>query len=407
MSDRKRYAIVTPYHREEKWLVERCIRSVLAQTRSADHFLIADGFPQDWIDDEPVRHLKLDREHANFGNTPRTIGALLAVSEGYDGIGFLDADNWLQEDHVSRCIEASERNEDCDYVIAQRNLCRLDGSVMDIADPPIATHVDTSCFFLLPRSYQIIPHFALMPIELSPICDRVFYWALKAEKLKPQVVRERTVNYYSKWPDHYRKAGDTPPPDVTHRIDFERMRDWLQSCTPRQLEIILRRCGSPAVLEHLVTFPRACQLHQEGQFEEAERLYESILNADPDSPNVLQLLGVLYARRGDHERAAELIGRAVALDPDNAVACYNHGKALRDANRYEEALASCDRAVALQPESVEAWNSRGAVLQDLGRLNEAIHSFDRALAINPAHTSSRDNRAKALRDLNNAEAAAG
>jgi hypothetical protein len=36
-----------------------------------DHIVIADGLPQDWINDEPVRHIKLDTSHNNFGNTPR------------------------------------------------------------------------------------------------------------------------------------------------------------------------------------------------------------------------------------------------------------------------------------------------------------------------------------------------
>jgi tetratricopeptide (TPR) repeat protein len=225
----------------------------------------------------------------------------------------------------------------------------------------------------------------------------VFYWALKAGKLKPQVVPERTVNYYCKWPEDYRKAGEMPPPEATHRIGYERMRDWLKGQNPRQLEIIVRLCGSEAVLGRLITFERACQLHREGEFEQAELLCRSILTADPDYPGVLHLLGLLYARRGDYEQAADLFGRAVALVPNDGLACYNHGKALRDANRHEEALASYDRAVALMPESVEAWNNRGAILQELGRLDEAVQSFDRALAINSTHTSSRRNRAKALR----------
>ena len=260
MDTDKRYAIVTPYYKEERCLLERCIRSVCAQTVPADHLLIADGFPQDWIDDEPVRHLKLDRNHADFGNTPRTIGALLAVSEAYDGIGFLDADNWLETNHVASCIEASERSEDCDYVIAQRNLCRPDGSVINVADLPISILVDTSCFFLLPGSYHVIPHFLLTPIELAPICDRVFYWALKAGKLNPQVVQEKTVNYHCLWPETYRRAGETPPREATRRIDYRRIREWLKAQSPRQLEIISRRCGSKIVLGGPSTKPVTCEL---------------------------------------------------------------------------------------------------------------------------------------------------
>ena len=182
MSDRARFAIVTPYYQEEKWLLERCIRSVREQTLRADHIMVADGFPQDWIDGEGVRHIRLDRAHADYGNTPRTIGALLAVSAGYEGIGFLDADNWYELEHVARCAEAAGRSEACDYVIAQRHLRRPDGSIIKFDEPPPSRFADMSCFFLLPGSYHVIPHLALTPQQIAPVCDRVFYAALKAEK---------------------------------------------------------------------------------------------------------------------------------------------------------------------------------------------------------------------------------
>ena len=242
MTGRKRYAIVTPYHKEERWMLERCIRSVKTQTTPADHFMIADGHPQDWIDGENLRHVRLDREHSDYGNTPRTLGALLAVSENYDGIGFLDADNWLEPDHIATCVAASSRNENCDYVIARRNLCRPDGSVIDIEERDNSL-VDTSCFFLLPGSYHAIPHFLLTPREFSPICDRVFYSALKAKKLQAETAERKTVNYHCMWKGTYLRAGETPPPDTRPEPDLDGMKNWLASRTARQLDLIHRRIG--------------------------------------------------------------------------------------------------------------------------------------------------------------------
>src|SRR5690348_4286605 len=114
MGGNGRYAVVTPYYKEERWLLERCMNSVRTQSLPADHFLVADGFPQDWLDHEPVRHIRLDRNHRDFGNTPRGIGALVAIGEGYDGIALLDADNWFESHHIEECVAASGRSE-CDY----------------------------------------------------------------------------------------------------------------------------------------------------------------------------------------------------------------------------------------------------------------------------------------------------
>ena len=96
----RRYVFITPYYKETRAVLEQCIASVRSQSVRADHILIADGFPQDWIDQINVRHVRLDRAHADWGNTPRCIGALMAAAEGYDGIAFLDADCWLEQDHL-------------------------------------------------------------------------------------------------------------------------------------------------------------------------------------------------------------------------------------------------------------------------------------------------------------------
>ena len=41
-----RYAFVTPYYKEARDCLERCVASVRRQTVRADHILVADGFPR-------------------------------------------------------------------------------------------------------------------------------------------------------------------------------------------------------------------------------------------------------------------------------------------------------------------------------------------------------------------------
>ncbi len=243
-----RFAIVTPYYREARSILERCVQSVRQQTLAADHLLVADGFPQAWLDTEPVRHVKLDRSHGNNGNTPRGIGALIAIAEGYQGIGFLDADNWFEPRHVELCVRAAadareKAGVDVDYVIAQRYLRRLDETIIPIPDEPPAEHVDTSCFFMLPGSFGVIPYFGTMPSQLSPICDRIFYGAIRAQGLKAALVPERTVNFQYLYQPTYRALGEVPPPGAKPRPDFGFIRAWLDSLSPRELLIASRRSG--------------------------------------------------------------------------------------------------------------------------------------------------------------------
>jgi cellulose synthase/poly-beta-1,6-N-acetylglucosamine synthase-like glycosyltransferase len=103
-------AVITPYYKESRAWLERCLDSVAAQSHPCTHIVVADGHPQDWIDERPVRHLRLDRPHADYGDTPRALGGLMAANEGFDAICFLDADNWYGRHHVLSCLRLAQQH---------------------------------------------------------------------------------------------------------------------------------------------------------------------------------------------------------------------------------------------------------------------------------------------------------
>jgi hypothetical protein len=239
--------MVTPYYQEEKWLLQRCIESVSNQSVPCDHLLVADGFPQAWIDLLPLRHIKLDRSHGDNGNTPRGIGALLAVAEGYDGIGFLDADNWLDANHIEVCLAAASTCEGgslyCDYVIAQRRFCRPDETVMPIAEE--IGHVDTSCFFFLRGGFSVLPRWAMMPKPMAPACDRIFLMMLEQRPFRRARAQQVTVNFHCRYESCYRSLGETPPADAKPSADGRQIGAWLRSLSPRDREIAYRLAVVP------------------------------------------------------------------------------------------------------------------------------------------------------------------
>ncbi|MGH6781882.1 MAG: glycosyltransferase family 2 protein [Sphingomonadaceae bacterium] len=237
--------IVTPYYRESKALLERCIASVAAQADAVEHVLVADGHPQDWIDDLPVRHIKLDRAHANFGNTPRAMGMMLGIAEGYGAIAPLDADNWLEPDHVAACRSAAAEMPGCDYVITGRSFRRPDGSVMPVPEEPIDRHVDTSCFYFLPSSYWLLPLWGTMPQPVSPLCDRVFYHALKTRGLRAALTERATMNFHVTVRGFFTELGEVPPPEAKDPPDFAAMQAWVDGLDEAGLADASRRAGVP------------------------------------------------------------------------------------------------------------------------------------------------------------------
>ena len=91
-------AVITPYFNESAFILERCIVSVKNQQYGkCDHFLIGDGVYNKFIDQFPsIRHFSLNKNFANNGNTPRGFGCMIAITEEYDAIFLLDADNWFE-----------------------------------------------------------------------------------------------------------------------------------------------------------------------------------------------------------------------------------------------------------------------------------------------------------------------
>src|SRR5438552_18416058 len=89
------------------------------------------------------------------------------------------------------------------------------------------------------------------------------------------------------------------------------------------------------------TLERALAVNQQGQLEQAEVFYRTILKQAPNHFDALHLLGVIEAQRKNFEAAVLLIGQALKLNAMSAPAHANIGHALRNLKRHEEALASC------------------------------------------------------------------
>ena len=60
----------------------------------------------------------------------------------------------------------------------------------------------------------------------------------------------------------------------------------------------------------------AQQHHIAGRLSQAESIYQQILQADPNQPVALHLLGVIAHQMGINDIAVDLITRALAIKPD-------------------------------------------------------------------------------------------
>jgi predicted Zn-dependent protease with MMP-like domain len=146
------------------------------------------------------------------------------------------------------------------------------------------------------------------------------------------------------------------------------------------------------VEEALLSFDEA--LAVEPDFKEAkleksqllldEERYEDVLTtlASEDSPDALPLLALALYQLGEHEEADTVLKKALAAEDRPEL---RHLEALLHLQRgeREEALVSVARALELEPELAEGYHARGLALTQLGRLEEADAAFARAAELDP------------------------
>src|SRR6266513_2295903 len=147
--------------------------------------------------------------------------------------------------------------------------------------------------------------------------------------------------------------------------------------------------------QQTVAIPQAIQVglehHQAGRLAEAERIYQRVLEVDPNNPDALHLLGVIAHQVGKNEISCQLIEKAIRYNPSNPYFLNNRGNALQALKRYGEALASYDKALTIRADYADALNNRGTTLRVLNRYEEALASYDKALTINPDYVAAHWN----------------
>jgi protein O-GlcNAc transferase len=149
----------------------------------------------------------------------------------------------------------------------------------------------------------------------------------------------------------------------------------------------------------------AFTLHQQGQLQLAEHIYQQVIALDAKNFDALHLMGVLQTKQKNLEMADSYFARAIQANPNNALCHYNYGIALFDMKRYQDAIASYDRAIGLYPAHATAHYNRGNAYQALKNFEQAVTCYDEAIALQPNYAEAYSSRGSALKELREYDAA--
>ena len=140
-------------------------------------------------------------------------------------------------------------------------------------------------------------------------------------------------------------------------------------------------------------FQLAVSFHQQQRFQDATKLYESVLLANPAHADAWHMRGLLHAQAGENQRAVERISQAIALNPTKSAYFNNRGLSLQAQQYFSEALDDFQKAIALEPALAQAHCNLGNIFLELQKHDEALGCFHRAIELQPDYADAYFNRA--------------
>jgi Flp pilus assembly protein TadD len=122
-------------------------------------------------------------------------------------------------------------------------------------------------------------------------------------------------------------------------------------------------------------YKRGVEAFERGQAAEAVQVLNQAAELAPDNAQVWKALGVVYASRGDFERAADPFSKACALASQLRDACYFHARNLYALNRFEPSLAVLRKALPYDHSPWRIHLGIAQALEALARPQEAEKEF--------------------------------
>ena len=138
--------------------------------------------------------------------------------------------------------------------------------------------------------------------------------------------------------------------------------------------------------------------HSHGKLPQAAQIYQQILQANPEHPDALHLLGVLFAQTGDLKQAEHHIRKAISINPKQADYHSHLGNVLKEAGHVEMAVSYHEKALKLAPREASIHVNLGVCLHELGEYKRAISHYEKALRIDPKNPKILNNLATSLCD---------
>jgi len=157
--------------------------------------------------------------------------------------------------------------------------------------------------------------------------------------------------------------------------------------------------------------------YRNGQYDDAIKTYNEVLQRDPNNAKCYQLMGLLYVQKKEYQTALDYYAKAIQLNPskDQLIeTLLNRGAFYSDiAKKYSEAIADFKRILELDPTNTDATLNIGITYLNEGDFDNAINVFtnfmqkdqsiSRIFYLRALAFAGKKDYANALKDMNQAK----
>lgn len=158
---------------------------------------------------------------------------------------------------------------------------------------------------------------------------------------------------------------------------YDRLRNYAEMA--KSLDAAEKLSSTPEEKES-VWFSRGAMHEKQKNFDDAEREFRKVIEANPNNASALNYLGYMFADRNIRLQEAEkLILKALEQDPGNGAYLDSLGWAQYRLGRYQEAEESLNSAAQKVPRDPTIQDHLGDVYLKAGKLKEAIQAWEKSV----------------------------
>ncbi|RZD36729.1 MAG: hypothetical protein CXT78_17090 [Thaumarchaeota archaeon] len=143
---------------------------------------------------------------------------------------------------------------------------------------------------------------------------------------------------------------------------------------------------------------------EDGNFDDALKLYDLTLKQEPDNVQALVDKGATLQNMGRFKLAINSYDKALLIAPENLDALLNKGATLHSNQKYQKAIDCYNVALKIDKKCAMALAYKG--LSEMGELEDAIKHFKKALSIDKQYelaTISKNTAQKLLKSIQEKE----